>query len=226
MGNRQLIGNNAVGGHIGFGNFSIPNKYVVQRLLHGFHSKGTGGDRLYVERGYGVMEGFAIFRNDSAALDIRLGTDAGLRNAGIKADSLVVDEVTVGSAAAGHAAILVDGNKVVGAEIFLAVYLFQFEEHGIVDLAAADRGRAQIQNTGAGAVGQIVELLFLLVKNLDLDMRQGIADGSIFTFGRGNNASTANLGQAVTVSAPHIGAVCLQEFIVFLLLFRGNAGTT
>ena len=83
------------------------------------------------------MEGFAIFRNDSAALDIRLGTDAGLRNAGIKADSLVVDEVTVGSAAAGHAAILVDGNKVVGAEIFLAVYLFQFEEHGIVDLTGA-----------------------------------------------------------------------------------------
>ena len=168
------------------------------------------------------MEEFTIIRHDSTGLDIRLLANTGFNNTRIKTNALVVYKVAVGSAAAGEAAILVDGNKVVGAEIFLAVYLFQFEEHGIVDLAAADRGRAQIQNTGAGAVGQIVELLFLLVKNLDLDMRQGIADGSIFTLGSCNNAGTASFRQTVAVGTLNISTVRLQELIVTLHCIRGN----
>ena len=225
LGNGQLIGNDTLGGQIGFNELSIFDKYVEQCLLYGFLGKRTGGNGLYVERRQCIVEGFIIVRYDGTRGNIRLFTNAGFYNTGIKADTFVVHKETVSSATAGHAAVLIDRNEVIGTQVFLAIHLFQLKEHGVVELAGADGGRVQVQDACAGAIGQIVEFLFLLVKNLDLHMGQRITDTTIFKFRRCNNAGTASFRQAIAVCALNIRTVCLQELVITFLGICRNACT-
>ena len=171
------------------------------------------------------MERLIIVWHDSTCGNIRLFTNAGFYNTGIKADTFVVHKETVSSATAGHAAVLIDRNEVIGAQVFFTVYIFQLKVNSIVDLTAANGRRIQIQNTGAGAIGQIVELLFLLVKNLDLDVGKRITDTTIFKFRRCNNAGTASFRQAIAVCALNIRTVCLQELVITFLGICRNACT-
>ena len=207
--NGQLVCNYTLSRHIGFSKLSVSDKHIAQCLLDGFYGEGTSGNGLHIERGHRIVKCFTVVRHDGTGFDIRLGTNAGFHNTGIEADTFVVDEESVCSAAAGQTAILIYGDKVISAQIVFAIYIFQFEEYSVIDLTRADRGRVQIQNTGARAVCQIIELLFLFVKNLGLDVGQRIADGSIITVRRCNNAGTADLRQSITIGTLHFSTVLL-----------------
>ena len=193
LGNGQFVCNYTLSRKICFSKLSISDKHIVQSLLYCFYSERTRCNGLHIERRHCIVECLAVVRYDGTRFDIRLSANAGFHNTSVETDTFIVDEEAVCSTATGEASVLIDSNKVIGAEIILAVHIFQFEKYGIIDLTGADRRRIYIQNTGARTVCQIIELLFLFVKNLNLDMRERIADGGIIAIGRCNNTSATNL---------------------------------
>ena len=114
-GNWQLIGNNTLCRQICFSELSVFNKHITQRLLHSFYSDRTRSSGLHIERGHRIMKCFTVVWHNSTRLNIRLSTNAGFYNTSIKANTFIVDKETVCSATAGKAAVLIYGNKVMGA---------------------------------------------------------------------------------------------------------------